>query len=104
MNYSFRSMLKRGKSRLLIMWKVIRRAALLFAFGIILNTNWGRMYLHNKSHKRRIDVTWLPKTNKTAFKDDLNQDQVDIIVYCFISQNDIPNLEITNEIHTKAVT
>ena len=44
MNYSFRSMLKRRKHRLWILWKVIRRAVLLFAFGIILNTNWGRMY------------------------------------------------------------
>ena len=44
MNYSFRSMLKRRKHRLWILWKVLRRAVLLFAFGIILNTNWGRMY------------------------------------------------------------
>lgn len=41
MNYSFRSMIKRGKSRLRILWKVIRRAAVLFGIGIILNTNWG---------------------------------------------------------------
>ena len=44
MNYSFRSMIKRGKSRLRILWKVIRRAAVLFGIGIILNTNWGRTY------------------------------------------------------------
>ncbi|WAQ95078.1 HGNAT-like protein [Mya arenaria] len=41
MNYSFRGMLKRGKTRLRILGKVLKRAALLFAFGIILNTNWG---------------------------------------------------------------
>lgn len=40
-NYSFRSMLKRGKSRTRIVFKVLRRSCLLFAFGIVLNTNWG---------------------------------------------------------------
>ncbi|KAH3719674.1 hypothetical protein DPMN_062528 [Dreissena polymorpha] len=42
MNFSFRSMLKRRKSRAAILWKVVRRSALLFAFGIVLNTKWGR--------------------------------------------------------------
>ncbi|XP_052248072.1 heparan-alpha-glucosaminide N-acetyltransferase-like isoform X2 [Dreissena polymorpha] len=41
MNFSFRSMLKRRKSRAAILWKVVRRSALLFAFGIVMNTNWG---------------------------------------------------------------
>lgn len=40
-NYSFKGMFKRGKSRSWIFWKVVRRSCLLFAFGIILNTNWG---------------------------------------------------------------
>lgn len=41
MNYSFKSMLKRGKSRPWILWKILRRSCLLFAFGIVMNTNWG---------------------------------------------------------------
>ncbi|KAL4222015.1 hypothetical protein ACF0H5_018060 [Mactra antiquata] len=47
MNYSFKSMLKRGKSRGWIFCKVFKRTCLLFTFGIILNTNWGPVDLNH---------------------------------------------------------
>ncbi|XP_045168757.2 heparan-alpha-glucosaminide N-acetyltransferase-like isoform X2 [Mercenaria mercenaria] len=47
MNYSFKSMLKRGKSRGMMFWKVLKRTCLLFAFGIVLNTNWGPVDLNH---------------------------------------------------------
>ncbi|XP_060561186.1 heparan-alpha-glucosaminide N-acetyltransferase-like [Ruditapes philippinarum] len=47
MNFSFKGMLKRGRSRGMIFWKVLKRSCLLFAFGIILNTNWGPVDLEH---------------------------------------------------------
>ncbi|XP_033762307.1 heparan-alpha-glucosaminide N-acetyltransferase-like isoform X2 [Pecten maximus] len=47
MNFSFRGMLRRGKSRLRIFFKILKRSFLLFAIGIILNTNWGPVDLNN---------------------------------------------------------
>lgn len=46
MNFSIRGMLRRGKSRLRIFYKILKRSSLLFAIGIILNTNWGPVDLH----------------------------------------------------------
>lgn len=47
MNYSFRSMLRKGKPKLNMFLKIMKRTILLFAFGIILNTNWGPVNLRN---------------------------------------------------------
>ncbi|OWF52223.1 heparan-alpha-glucosaminide N-acetyltransferase-like [Mizuhopecten yessoensis] len=47
MNFSFRGMLKRGKSRIRIFFKILKRSILLFAIGIILNTNWGPVDLES---------------------------------------------------------
>ncbi|XP_048247315.1 heparan-alpha-glucosaminide N-acetyltransferase-like [Haliotis rufescens] len=41
MNFSFRSMYKRGKTRCQIFWKIIKRSCILFGLGIILATSWG---------------------------------------------------------------
>lgn len=45
MNYSFRGMMKRGTPRYRMLYKVLRRAILLFFIGIVLNTNWGPVNL-----------------------------------------------------------
>ncbi|XP_060079282.1 heparan-alpha-glucosaminide N-acetyltransferase-like [Ylistrum balloti] len=47
MNFSFRGMLRKGKSRLRIFLKLLKRSFLLFAIGLILNTNWGPVNLNN---------------------------------------------------------
>ncbi|KAL5007091.1 hypothetical protein ScPMuIL_015897 [Solemya velum] len=46
MNYSFRSMIRRGVYKSKILVKIIKRSLKLFALGIILNTNWGPVDLN----------------------------------------------------------
>ncbi|XP_063419703.1 heparan-alpha-glucosaminide N-acetyltransferase-like [Mytilus trossulus] len=47
MNFSFKGMIRRNNTKCQILLKIIKRSALLFAFGIILNTNWGPVDLEH---------------------------------------------------------
>ncbi|KAL3832711.1 hypothetical protein ACJMK2_024328, partial [Sinanodonta woodiana] len=45
MNFSFKSMRRKQKSNLQIVFKIIKRTVILFGLGIMFNTNWGPVHL-----------------------------------------------------------